>query len=177
MQSRYSNILWASAVLLATLTVSPVAALAADSGFANNNGASVFFSDEPLLLRKFPTLESVVPVPSIADPSGQGAIRVSCRVSAKDDGAPIKGAKGNYRAELFVIDRDTGMSEIFPLQSGAFRTKANGVRRFHFEIPPAIFAEGFESGDISAWSYTRTDYKKKKGTFGALDCDVTVMKN
>ncbi|MCP4200844.1 MAG: hypothetical protein GY769_02790 [bacterium] len=158
--------------------MSPAAALAADSGFANNNGASVFFSDEPSLLRKFPTLESVVPVPSIADVSGRTVIPISCRVRAEDSGGPVKGARGTYRAELLVLDRGTGMSEIFPLKSGTFRTKTNGVSRFKIEIPTAIFAGGFESGGVSAWSYARTAFKKKtKGTFGALDCDVTVMKN
>jgi len=177
MLSKYKRPLWTSVLAFAVLAVSPATEVAANGGVANNNGASVFFSNDASLLKKFPSLESVVPVPSIANPTAQKVITISCRIGAEDGGAPLKGARGNYRAELVVIDRGTGMSDVFPLQSGPFRTKRNGVARFRFDIPSAIFSDGFESGDVSAWSYARTDFKKGKGNFGALDCDATATKN
>ena len=34
--------------------------------------------------------------------------------------------------------------------------------QFDFEIPAPIFADGFESGDVSAWSYTKFEFGQKK---------------
>jgi len=168
--SRMRYFLVSALALVALVAGAPPAV---DADIANNSGMSVFLVNGPTLLKKLPTLESVVPVPSIADPSSRSTVRLSCRVRAERGGSPVKGARGNYRAEMLVVDRGTGLSQVFPIASGVFRTKANGSRRFDLAMPTAIFADGFESGDVAAWAYTRTNFSGKKGTFGALDCDMT----
>ncbi len=53
---------------------------------------------------------------------------------------------------------------------GELETNSSGRTSFDFELPAELFAEGFESGDVSAWSYTRTDSTKKKGARTQMGC-------
>lgn len=70
------------------------------------------------------------------------------------------------------FDRRTGVAEVFSVKKGRFNTDAEGLAEFDFEIPAPIFADGFESGDVSAWSYTRADFSKnqpkRRGTSGGF---------
>ena len=63
-------------------------------------------------------------------------------------------------------DRDCAVHGIF-LQTDALADKLkeaieNAAADLDFEIPAPIFADGFESGDVSAWSYTSADFTKKR---------------
>ena len=63
-------------------------------------------------------------------------------------------------------DRDCAVHGIF-LQTDALADKLkeaneNAVEELDFEIPAPIFADGFESGDVSAWSYTSADFTEKR---------------
>ncbi len=68
-------------------------------------------------------------------------------------------------------DNNTGEIESFPAGSGRFRTNRDGISSFDFDLPAELFADGFESGDVSAWSYTRTDFtNRKRGSQGQVNC-------
>ncbi len=116
----------------------------------------------PCPARDFPPLENLAPVPAIIDPFEEDFIPVFCTVFVGKDGKGVQKVKGRYTSELIVRDNDTGMLEVFSLDSGKFRTDQSGVADLDFEIPAPIFADGFESGDVSAWSYTRTEFTNKK---------------
>ncbi len=148
-----------------------IAAYAGQSGFQQNFGSSFFIVDDPCPARQFPTFESLVPVPAIVDPFAEDII-VFCQFFADDDKGPKKGVKISYETDLIVIDNNTGEVMYAPIEQGRGRTKKNGVGSFDFELPTELFADGFESGDVSAWSYTRTNYKgTKKVQQGGVSCD------
>lgn len=140
-------------------------------------------------LREFPSWEVVVPLPSIddlAENGGQGVgarrlgndiIPLSCQIEVLKRGKPVNKAKGTFESTLFVLDNNTGTFEAFDLGSKKFRTNSDGIDSVDFEIPASIFADGFESGDVSAWSHTRaTSNKKKKADQGELLCAASVSK-
>ena len=137
---------------------------------ANGNGtkrginfASNFFStDSPCPFGEVLSSEIVTPVPAVIDPFEQDLIPVFCSIQVRKHGNPVANAKGNYTNELIVLDNNTGEVERFPLGGGKFKTNSNGTANLDFEIPAPMFADGFESGDVSAWSYTRVDPTKKK---------------
>ena len=98
-------------------------------------------------------------------------ISVFCSIVVKKNAKPVKNVKGTFMSELAVIDNNTGEVEMFDLGSGKFQTNEDGFDTFNFEIPTPIFADGFESGDVSAWSYTRADFtNKKKADNGQMTC-------
>lgn len=74
----------------------------------------------------------------------------------------VKNAKGDFVAELIRQDNRTGMGAVVDSTSGRFKTDSEGFGTFDFDFPSEIFADGFESGDVSAWSYTRTDFRNRK---------------
>ena len=147
---------------LSPLFVSELIADGSDFTFNDNLGAGFFQTSPPCPLKRFPTLEALATVPLIVDPFEQDIIPLFCQISVSKGGNPVKGAKGNFESALVVIDNETGMVETFSLGDGKFKTNSDGFAGFDFEIPAPLFADGFESGDVSAWSYTRVDFKKKK---------------
>ncbi len=162
---------------LVTLFAFSGAGVAGDNAFFDNFGGSFFSADKPCPLKQFPTFESVIPIPSFIDPFEQDLIPVFCQIQVENNGKPTKGARGRYTSELRVLDNNTGEFESFSVGSGKFKTNSSGSAAFDLEIPAEIFADGFESGDVSAWSYTRTDFTKKKGTFAGQSCDVGSSKS
>ncbi len=135
-----------------------VAALAGQNVFQFNAGSSFFNSDKPCPARQIPTFEALIPIPNIFDPFEKDFIPGFCEFSFQKKGRDLKGVKTKTSVRLFVLDNNSGEFEEFDL--GTFRTKSNSEGRssFDFDIPSEIFADGFESGDVSAWSYTRTDF-------------------
>ncbi len=161
-----------TALVFAALCAFAGASEAGDNAFIDNFGGSFFSADKPCPLKQFPTFESIIPVPSFVDPFEQDLIPVFCQLQVENKGKPKKGARGRYTSELRVFDNNTGEFESFPVGSGKFKTNSSGTAVFDFDLPAEIFADGFESGDVSAWSYTRTDFTRKKGTFAAQSCDI-----
>ena len=147
---------------------------AGDGGSQSNLADGFFQTSPPCPLRDFPTFEVIVPVPNIIDPFEDDIIPLFCQIRAQKNGQVVKKAKGTFESTLFVLDNTTGMFETFDLGSGKFNTGSTGIDSFDFEIPAPIFADGFESGDVSAWLYTRADFqkkkKKKKADTGELLC-------
>lgn len=136
-----------------------------------NDGKATFFASPPCPVKQFPTFESIVPVPNIVDPFQQDLIPMFCQVEVTREGKGVKKAKGTFETELVVIDNNTGEAESFPIGSGKFKTNSLGRDSFDFDLPAELFADGFESGDVSAWSYTRTDFtNKKKGNQANVSC-------
>ena len=164
MMSRRSISLAAPTVLSLFLLLGVTAANADGSIFhgMGGGGAQEFFADPPCKLKQFPDLEVLVPIPSIIDPFEEDLVQIFCQVTVQKNNQPVKKARGNFESELVIIDNNTGFTERIPLGDGSFKTNAAGFDVFDFEIPTPIFADGFESGDVSAWSYTRTSFKKKK---------------
>ncbi len=77
-----------------------------------------------------------------------------------------------------MLDNTTGFFDSFRLGDGKFKTGSDGFDSLEFEIPAPIFADGFESGDVSAWSYTRADFSnKKKADSAGLSCDIGSSKS
>ncbi|MDX1501519.1 MAG: hypothetical protein R3325_04085 [Thermoanaerobaculia bacterium] len=153
----------------------PVAALvllvalpgqAGDVKSQSDFGGSFFSTSPPCPLRDFPTFESLVPVPGFIDPFEQD-LTIFCEVRVDRKGKPLENAKGKYQAMLVVRDNNTGDLEEFPAGKGKFKTDSSGGAGFDFDLPSELFADGFESGDVSAWSYTRTDFTNRKRSDGA----------
>jgi hypothetical protein len=171
MHSTETKGLVAGAVALAVLVLAPAAATAGDSGFQAGFGGNFFETSPPCPFKEFPTFESIAPIPAIIDPFDQDLIPLFCQIRVKKNGNPVAKAKGTFESTLFVLDNNTGEFETFGLGSGKFKTNSDGFDEFDFEIPAPIFADGFESGDVSAWSYTRAEgTKKKKVEAAQLDC-------
>ncbi len=138
----------------------------------SNFGVTFFDSSPPCPVRDFPTFESIAPIPAILDPFDQDLIPIFCQIQVERRGNGVNKAKGTYTSELIVRDNTTGELETFPLGSGKFKTNESGFGDFDFEIPTEIFADGFESGDVSAWSYTRADFtNKKKADRTSVSCN------
>ncbi len=163
-------------VLLLLLAFAAHGLQAGDSGSQDNFAGSFFTTSSPSPLKQFPTFESINPVPAIIDPFHQDIILVLCQVSAEKHGQPVKGARGKFKSELYVLDNTSGTFATFDVGSGKFKTNSHGFDRFEFDLPPEFFADGFESGDVSAWSYTRTDFTSKKGTHAIVICDTLASK-
>ena len=136
-----------------------------------NAGGGFFAVQPPCPMNQFPTFEAVVPVPSTIDPFNQDLLSVFCQVNVTRKGNPVKQAKGTFDSELLVTDPETGLIETFDLGAGKFNTDADGHADLQFDIPTELFADGFESGDISVWSHTRTDFtNKKKADNATVQC-------
>ena len=149
-----------------------------DSGFQDNSGRSFFSASPPCPVKEFPTFESIAPVPAIIDPFEQDIIPVFCGIQVRKQGKPVNKARGTFDADLIVLNNDTGDFGIFPLDSGKFKTNSSGIANLDFEIPAPLFADGFESGDVSAWSYTRADFRnKKKADNATMSCDIGSSKS
>lgn len=162
----------AGLLVLVLLPMLAVAGSAGDSKAQFGAGASFFTVSPACPARQFPTFEAIVPVPAIFDPFNQDLARILCQVQVKREGKGVKRVKGKYESELIVRDNNTNDLDAFRTGSGVWRTDKEGRARFAIEIPAEIFADGFESGDVSAWSYIRTDLtNKKRGDTATVQCD------
>ena len=159
-------VLAAAAVILASAAVLN----AGDSVFQSTLGDSFFSSNKPCKAGDIPPLEVLAPVPAIVDPFEDDIIPVFCQLSVEKNGRGVNRAKADFTSELIVRDNNTGMFEVFPLDSGKLTTNSDGIDSFDFEIPAPLFADGFESGDVSAWSYTRVERTKKKSKQDKVAC-------
>lgn len=160
--TRFPKTVGSAAGILVLALISSGALHAGDFESQFTGGSNFFSSSPPCPVRQFPTFESLVPVPAIVDPFAQDLIPMFCDVQVSREGKGVKKAKGKFEADLIVIDLDTGISQSFPIASGDFKTNKDGLSSFDFDLPSELFADGFESGDVSAWSYTRTDFSNKK---------------
>lgn len=125
-------------------------------------GSDFFSASPPCPVRDIPTFETIAPVPSIFDTNLNSTAFFQCFVQVERNEKPVKKAKGTFETELIIRHNDTGMLEVFPIMSGKFKTDSDGRDEFDFDIPTELFADGFESGDVSAWAYTRSDFTSKK---------------
>ncbi len=145
---------------------------AGDGVFAANFGTTTLNTGTSCPVKQFPTFESIAPIPGSFPPPLSDFLPVFCTLQVTRDQQGVKKAKGTYTAQLLVRDNETGLVETHDIDSGTFRTGRGGFADWQIEIPPdLIFADGFESGNTSAWSYTRTDFSnKKKANNVALSC-------
>ena len=140
-------------------------------------GAQLFHADPLCPLKDFPDLESLVPVPTLIDPIEDDLVGFSCYFAVTKDENPVKKATGKFTSKLVVLDNTTGTFETFDIATSKLKTDEFGLGEYNFEIPTALFAVGFKSGDTSAWAHTRLDLKTKKMADTALvGCLVEVMK-
>lgn len=168
----------AALVALAALALVPATGWAGDFKSQSTFGSSFFSASPPCPVNQFPTLESIVPMPQILDPFEEDLIPMFCQVQVAKGEKPVKKVKGTFFADLIVLDNETGELERFPVKSGRFKTNRDGISEFDFDLPAEIFADGFESGDVSAWSYTRTSFSnKKKGDRAAVSCGKGVSRS
>ena len=152
----------AGALGLALLALAAMPAAGGDNQSQSIFGSDFFLADTPCPVNNIPTFESIVPIPPIIDPFEDDFIPVFCQVQVSKNNTGVRKAKGKFTAELLVLDNNTGMTDSFSIDRGRFTTNASGFAGFDFEIPTEIFADGFESGDVSAWSYTRADFTNRK---------------
>lgn len=167
----HSHRLAVSAVAILGLLSFDAIAGAGEGGFQSNLGDSFFQTQTPCKLKKFPTFETITPIPNIVDPFDQDFVPVFCQLRATNGEDVVKKAKGRWESNLFVLDHATGEFDSFPVASGTFNSGSSGIAQFEFDIPTEIFSDGFESGDVSAWSYTETDFTKKKGDRAEVLCN------
>lgn len=173
------KILIPAALSLGLLVLGAPAVDAGDIRSQSASGNTFFNASPPCPVKQFPTFESIAPIPGIVDPFEDDVIPFFCQIRVdKRPNVPRKNAKGMYTTEVVVRNNNTGSVQSFPVDSGRFKTNANGFDSFDFEIPTEIFADGFESGDVSAWSYTRADFtNKKKASGGSLNCGTSTSKS
>ena len=134
-------------------------------------GEAAFLADGAGPVREFAALETVAVVPSTFDPFAHETISLSCIALVKSGDKGVRSAKGSYSSDLVVFDHRAGVSEAFPLASGRVKTDADGTSFFAVAIPTALFADGFASGDVSAWVATRADFSnRKKGDRVLMGC-------
>ena len=162
-------------VAAAVILVAGGSAAVAD-GFLNSRGNTTFFTDTTRPLKDMPTLESLVPMPQNINPMNRKRVRGACDLQVVKGGAPVRRAKGTFNSRLIVLDHLTGTFEIFPLTSGRVKTDAEGGFSFDLEIATELFADGFRAGATSAWALTTVEFKKRKGSFASLDCDVAARR-
>lgn len=142
----------------------------------SSQGDTFFFTTAARPLADFPPLESVVPMPQNINPMNRKKVHEYCSVQVAKRGDPVPSGKGSYVATLVVMDRATKTFTSTTLSSGKIRTGSEGVALFDFIIPTELFASGFKSGDISAWSYARLEFRKRKATYAMLSCDLRAKK-
>lgn len=168
------------AVALLTLALLPnlaSPAWAGDSFFLQTVGSNFFSASPPCPVKKFPSFENLVPIPSLFDPDIEDSAFLFCQVDLHNGEDGVKKAKGKWQSEIIMRDNLSGDVETFPIDSGRFKTNSDGFADFDFEIPSELFADGFESGDVSAWSYTRSDFtNRKKASSGSVRCGKNVSK-
>lgn len=165
------------AIVIVVAAVSTVSAPAFGAQTVlDNNGDTSFFTPTPRPLANFPAFESLVPMPLNINPFNRNRVQQNCVVQAVKKAAPIKGAKGVFAGKLVVMDNSTGTFETVVLASGKFKTNSDGLAVFSYDIATDLFAKGFKSGSISAWSYARVEFAKRKATYGLLHCSVTARK-
>lgn len=167
---------WLLGLTVAALVLAAGGSAALAEGFLNSRGNTTFFTDTTRLLKDMPTLESLVPMPQNINPMNRKRVRGDCTLQVVKGGAPVRSAKGTFRSQLMVLDHLTGTFEVFPLANGKLKTDAEGGFAFDLEIATALFAEGFRAGDTSAWALTTVEFKKRKGSFASLDCDVAARR-
>lgn len=148
-------------------------AWAGDAQEQLNVGLSFASARPPCPVNQFPTLESLVAVPMVTDPFEieERFIPMFCQVQVDRNGQPVERAKGKFETFLLLLDHVTGSFSQRRIDRGKFATSSQGSDSFEFDLPAELFADGFESGDVSAWSYTRTDFRNRKGaTDAVLNC-------
>ncbi len=147
------------------------AAWAGDFFFQATIGSNFFDTSPPCRINEFPTFEMITPVPAIFDPSAHDSASFLCIVDVEKNQKGVKKAKGVWETEVVMRDNRTGQIDTLFIDSGKFKTDSDGSDDFDFEIPTPIFADGFESGDVSAWSYTRVNFtNKKKADSASVQC-------
>ena len=164
------------AVLFAGAMLVIVPAREVEAGILDSRGDTSFFSGEVRPLADFPALESVVPMPLNINPFNRRRVRQSCTVQVVRRNAPLKSARGEYVSHLVLMDHRAGTFKSIELSAGKLKTDPGGEARLEFDIATDLFAEGFKSGNVSAWSHTRLEFIKRKGSFAFLRCAVTAKK-
>ena len=150
------------AVPVVLMLVLPVSAWAGER--EENIASAQFDVDRARKPKKFPDLRVTVEIPSIFDPEGADHFGMFCKFLAQrlvDNSLPgVRNVRGKWRSVLHVLDHMTLTFETVEIDNGKFKTGATGVDSLLFDIPTAIFADGFESGDVSVWSSTTFELKK-----------------
>lgn len=161
------------AVVLLTSLTGP-----ATARVGSNQGGYTHFEGSKLVKpKKVGTLRSVVEIPAETDQSRPFEYR--CIYSALDGvtAAQFVKVKARYRTEAWILDHRAGTFEIHEVDSGTFVTPPGGFVSLRFTVPAAvrnaIFADGFESGDLSVFLVTRaTPIRGKKLMVTHLGCDL-----
>ena len=149
----------------------------APEAFAQNGaelstfGGNIYTTDKPTSFNRYPPLESVVPVPASFFEAG-GALSVSCLFQTLKLPNRVKGVKGDFRSELYLLDPQTGTFQSSVLAEGPFTVDSRGLLYFKPEIPAALFPEDFDPGDSLAWVHNTASFGKKKGDYAELNCSV-----
>lgn len=165
-------------LLLVTILATPATLHAGDFVTETRFGSDFFSASPPCQVKSFPTFETLAPVPSIFDIDLNDDAFFQCFVDVFNGEKGTKKAKGTWTTEVIIRDNNTGRLEVFPIGSGKFKTDSKGQDEFDFDIPTELFADGFESGDVSAWSYTRSDFtNKKKATNASVQCGKGASRN
>ena len=165
---------------IAVLSVG-LALLSAAVGLANHrhqDGTTWVYSEELQKPKKHDRLHSNVVIPPDIDQAQ--VLPFSCYIRAArlsmDDILYMR-ARGIWSSAVYVLDHPSMTFTMFPIDSSKFTTRKDGGYSFTPVIPPAvasaIFTEGFESGDTSAWIVTEARLTKgRKINWGYLACTI-----
>jgi len=141
------------------------------------NGFAEYHDNSRVKVRRFPDLIAIQPIPSTVDPFAIETWPLSCitfvRLDDETGGfSGVKGAKVTHEATLYTLNSQEGTFQAFDLGSKKIKSDAGGRVHSFFEIPAALFADGFESGDTIAWVVATARFKGGRKANGAsLGCN------
>ncbi len=168
---RYAITLAAALVLLSAVS-------SADDRF---HLSSVFlYPSKPLKPKKLDQGLADLRVPKDIDQNAP--LGLSCRLNAQlsenNEFKPIKGASAVWETALYILDHSSSSFEVLDVADGTLKTNEFGSAFMNIPVPPdiaaAIFTDGFESGDVTAWFVT--DFRPKKGkklNYFELGCELS----
>ena len=168
----------AVSIVLALLVLFTAATPAAGLEWLTNSARFNFRTSPVVPVDQFPGFSMFMVVPVNLVPAEQPSTEVVCNVNVQRNDRPVKNAKGVWRGGVMVRDNATGVVESTIVANGRFKTAEGGEKVFRFQIPVEVFADGFESGDVSAWSYVEGEFtNRKKATFFYAACSNTVRRD
>ena len=162
---------WQRTFVLGVVLLLTSGAAVAQPVFYAANGFAEHLEMSPNKVRKFPELTAIQPIPPTVEASAIEAWSVGCGTFVRQDDeagfSGVKRAKVTHQATLYTLDIEDGTFEAFDLGSKTVKSDADGNVGSLFEIPAALFADGFESGDTLVWVVATARFKGGKKANGA----------
>ncbi len=139
---------------------------AAGERFMVNSGTVFFYSNPALETDRIPNWVLMFEIPSTLDTTAE-VQEVFCALNAEkvvgdDERRGVRRVLARWTSRLHVLDPSTSQVTVTKIASGRVQTNAEGRGEFTFDIPTELFADGFASGGVSAWTSVTFDLKRNR---------------